>query len=266
MKTVECGIPDDKVEDQSSETKAWQLLPKRSKERYEQAYAQFCKWRENGNVDSVSDEVFLDYIKELSMGLKATTLWSKYSMIKCCLTALENVDVDQFPKTTAFIKERNKGYTPNRSEVLSAEEVTRFLMEAEDDEHLVDKVMLIFTIFGSLAQGDLVQLTIDDVEDNFRYLTVFLRDNKQLKNRSFVISDEGCAFAPCNTVRRYIALRPENAECSRFFIAYRNGKCVAQNVGIHKIGTLPKRVAKFLNLPKPERYTGHSLKKTSAFL
>ena len=37
-----------------------------------------------------------------------------------------------------------------------------------------------------------------------------------------------------------------------------------QHVGKDKIGAIPKEIAKFLNLPKPEEYTGHCFRRTAA--
>lgn len=49
----------------------------------------------------------------------------------------------------------------------------------------------------------------------------------------------------------------------RFFVGYRYGKCVAQNVGANSIAAVPCKVAKYLGLENPEQYTGHALRRTS---
>lgn len=49
-----------------------------------------------------------------------------------------------------------------------------------------------------------------------------------------------------------------------FFLNYQNGKCTKQPVGINKFGTMAKDIAKFLQLPNPELYTGHCFRRSSA--
>lgn len=50
----------------------------------------------------------------------------------------------------------------------------------------------------------------------------------------------------------------------RFFIVYQKGKCHRQVIGKHKISETPNTIALFLNLPEPERYTGHSFRRSAA--
>lgn len=58
-------------------------------------------------------------------------------------------------------------------------------------------------------------------------------------------------------VKQYVDLRPKNTKDDRFFIHYRDGQYRAQPIGRNKIFTMPRRMAKFLALPEPERYTGN---------
>lgn len=64
--------------------------------------------------------------------------------------------------------------------------------------------------------------------------------------------------------RKYVACRPENFESCRFFFKYSNGKGCRQVVGVHQFGKMPKIVAKFLNLPNADEYTGHCFRRSSA--
>lgn len=66
-------------------------------------------------------------------------------------------------------------------------------------------------------------------------------------------------------VRRYESLRPSHAKSDRFFLNYKNGKCTVQTIGKNKFYKMPQRIAEYLMLPDPGRYTGncsvHSTKK-----
>jgi integrase len=66
--------------------------------------------------------------------------------------------------------------------------------------------------------------------------------------------------------RKYSNLRPKNTKEVRFFLGFRNGKCFSQPIGINTMGDFPKIIAKFLELPHPEEFTGHCFRRSSASL
>lgn len=82
-----------------------------------------------------------------------------------------------------------------------------------------------------------------------------LPNTKTHIKRSFTITG---AFY--EILKRYIVLRPDNTKSDRFFLNYQNGKCIQQLIGINKFGSMPKEIAKYLNLPDPENYTGHAFR------
>lgn len=61
-------------------------------------------------------------------------------------------------------------------------------------------------------------------------------------------------------------LRPSDpsAKILPFFLNYKNGKCTKQCIGVHKFGNVAKNVAKYLDLPIPDEYTGHCFRRSSA--
>lgn len=105
-------------------------------------------------------------------------------------------------------------------------------------------------------------MKVQDVEDlgNNRYL-VSINENKNEYAVQFII---GSLFY--DTVKRYILLRPPDEFSDRFFIQYKDGKCVRQPIGRHKIGQVPENIASYLKLPNPKRHTGHCFRRTSATL
>ena len=58
------------------------LLPEKSKFRYEKVYNQFMEWKTRNGVSSFSENVFIAYFEELAQDKKPSSLWSIYSMIK----------------------------------------------------------------------------------------------------------------------------------------------------------------------------------------
>lgn len=71
-------------------------------------------------------------------------------MLKSCLAVKENVNVNNLPKTTAFLKRESIGYTPKKSKVLTADKVAKF---PPDKNWLFSKVILIFGVYVDYQSG-----------------------------------------------------------------------------------------------------------------
>lgn len=116
------------------------LLPTTSQKKYEIAYEKFIKWRHEHKVKSFSENVLLAYFTEISKTLKASTLWSQYSMIRSTLSIKHNVDISNYAKLRALLKRRSENYVPKKSKTLSNEELQAFLTSAPDGKYLLAKV------------------------------------------------------------------------------------------------------------------------------
>lgn len=116
------------------------LLPQKSREKYECAYQKFMEWRKNKKIPSFSENVILAYFEEQSKSYKASTLWSQYSMLRSTLSIKNNVDISKYVKLRAFLKRQNDNYKPKKSKTLTSEEIQKFLKEAPDYKYLLTKV------------------------------------------------------------------------------------------------------------------------------
>ena len=63
------------------------LLPVKSKLRYEKAYNDFLQWRIEKKVNSWSKAVFLAYFSEMAEKKAPSTLCAEYSMVKSVIQA-----------------------------------------------------------------------------------------------------------------------------------------------------------------------------------
>lgn len=115
---------------------------------------------------------------------------------------------------------------------------------------------------GACRCEEILNMKVTDIEDLGALLLVKIPSSKMNKARSFTITEERFI----SLYRKYLALRPDDFDSSRFFIKYQNGKCHRTVIGIHKIANVPKEVAHFLKLDEPNKYTGHSLRSTSAII
>lgn len=118
---------------------------------------------------------------------------------------------------------------------------------------------MVFGLSGAARCEEIVNLKFDNVTENNGDYIVRIPDSKTKIPKMYAI----CGQAMTDIVRKYIQLRPRNITTDRFFITYRDGHCINQVIGKNMIAAMPKETAKFLNLPKPETYTGHSYRRTA---
>lgn len=127
--------------DEAASIACLELLPEKSKIRYENSYKLFKKWCAEKNIDSLEENVFLAYFLERSTKLKSpSSLWCEYSMLKSTIFIYDNKDISKYPKVVAFLKRKNDGYQPRKSNVFTRLEINRFLNEAPDEIYLLMKV------------------------------------------------------------------------------------------------------------------------------
>ncbi|KAJ8979073.1 hypothetical protein NQ317_011474 [Molorchus minor] len=103
------------------------------------------------------------------------------------------------------------------------------------------KVGLILEIAGACRTDELVNLTVDDIEDI---------------PRIFVVTDVRNML---ELFRKYLSLRPPHVKHKRLFLYYKAGKCSSQPVDKNTMGKIPSVVASYLKLPDVACYKYWSL-------
>lgn len=85
--------------EKAAEEAVSQLLPSKSGHLYEKQYVEFKKWCEEQSANDFTEEkVLLAYFFEKSKKLKASSLWSQYSMIKAMMIREANIDISKYNK------------------------------------------------------------------------------------------------------------------------------------------------------------------------
>lgn len=120
---------------------------------------------------------------------------------------------------------------------------------------------MIFCVSGACRGGEFTQVETNHIQTQGDLILVKIPDTKTKVPRSFTIEGE-----MAQTVRKYMELRPPKTTNTRFFLKYKKGKCNNQVIGKHSFEKMPNRMAGFLQLPDPQKYTGHSFRRTSATL
>lgn len=70
------------------------------------------------------------------------------------------------------------------------EQVNRFLFDAPNKEHLIQKVFLVLGVCGACRRGDIYNLFIIDVTEKDNSFFVKIREPKNKKARRFALTGE----------------------------------------------------------------------------
>jgi integrase len=101
-------------------------------------------------------------------------------------------------------------------------------------------------------------LTTKEIEDLGSAILIRQTETKTKVSRRFTI---------IQNEQNFLGLfRPPHTKHNRLFIFYKNGKCSTPPLGRNTFGSIPSKVATYLNLPDPKSYTGHCLRRSSATL
>lgn len=142
--------PDDSEDDLPSDVKVRadkainNLLPSKSKPKYEAAYAKFIRWMKSKNLSNLSADIMLAYFDELSETLAPSSLWSTYSMLRSVIHTRHNINIHDYSTLIQFLKRKSEGFESKKSQVLTGEEVDKFIREAPDEQYLAMKVNIEF--------------------------------------------------------------------------------------------------------------------------
>ncbi|KAJ8909670.1 hypothetical protein NQ315_008900, partial [Exocentrus adspersus] len=243
------------------------LLPAKSKRVYKTEMVEFDKWRKKRGLGegAITEEVLLAYFFNVEKHFAASSMWTKYSMLKSMLKVHKGIDISQYGKLTSYLKVGSRKYKTKKAKILERNQIEEFLKKAPDVEYLQVKVALILGVAGACRCNELTFLDISDVQDKGSYLYVLIPDTKTNISRSFTVMEEAFSVNSVEMCRKYISLRPKAAG-RRFFLRYVDGKCTTQHVCINTISKTFSKGASFLGLPDPESFTGHGMRRSSATL
>lgn len=241
------------------------IVPEKSKLLYDKAYDNFLNWLAKKKITVIDEKALLAYFGTEFRKVAPSTRWSRYSMLKLMLNNNKGVNISTYANLIAYLKNQSKGHQSKKSAVFEKAQVVRFLLEADNKQYLVMKVALIIGICGALRRKELTELKYENVKVEETCIGVLIEDTKNNEPKSFVINQiniEGLNFI--DIVRQYMGLRPEIPGTDRFFLTYKNDRCIRSHIGINTIGNFPKLIAQYLGLDEPAKYTGHAFRRSAA--
>lgn len=143
------GTPDELIHAAGAATK--NLLPFKSRNRYEQVYRNYEAWKASKRATSNSERVLLSYFSELGEKYSPGTLWARYSMLKSTMKINDNIDISTYSSVVALLKQKYRGYKPKKAKILTEDELRAFIENAPDADWLDVKVKKLLLIFVTLV-------------------------------------------------------------------------------------------------------------------
>ncbi|KAH0810009.1 hypothetical protein GEV33_012782 [Tenebrio molitor] len=167
-----------------------ELLPVKSRKKYDKAYQQFEDWCREKRVRDITEEVLLAYFEQKSRKLKDSTLWSLFSMLKSTIQLKKNVEIKKYASLITFIKRKSTGQVSKKSNIFTKQEIEKFLREADNGTYLMMKVMLIIGISGACRREKLTFLDVKNITDKGSYTSIIIQipDTKTNVRRESTIS------------------------------------------------------------------------------
>ncbi|KAJ3661002.1 hypothetical protein Zmor_005426 [Zophobas morio] len=195
------------------------LLPEKSRTVYLKMYAEYKDWCAKKEVAGTSEDVLLVYFEEQSKKKKPSTLWSVYSMLRSTISLKEDIDISKYYKLVAFIKRQNAAYKPKKSSVFSRAEITKFLLEAPDNDFLSTKAIFITGLAGACRPEELCNMHMKDITIQDDIIIVNIPHTKNATSSKFVITE----LLWIKIVKKYFTNRP-SPDMPKVLIGFRGGK------------------------------------------
>jgi hypothetical protein len=132
MDDEEFCVPDDVLEEASAAK--YQMVPTKSKLRYQKELEIFTQWQTEikGKDESSISAVVIFNVEEYTV----------------CISKRLYLQVSRFNSLTSFSKTKCRNYQPKKATTSSRNDVCKFLLEAADQEWILQKVVLMMGIFG----------------------------------------------------------------------------------------------------------------------
>ncbi|KAJ8915684.1 hypothetical protein NQ315_000618 [Exocentrus adspersus] len=136
------------------------LLPAKSRKRYDKYYDLFNKWKKSKKAKNVTENILLAYFSERSKTVNSATLWSEFSILKSTYKVKENINLDNFHK------------------------------EAHDSEYVMIKISLMMGIYEACRRNELLNIKLDRIDNRGDILIVTVPETKNNISRTFTITNK----------------------------------------------------------------------------
>ncbi|KAJ8664690.1 hypothetical protein QAD02_006352 [Eretmocerus hayati] len=233
-----------------------------SRDKYLKQYEAYKAWCRERGTPYISEDSLLVYVWKLPVedGYVASTIKAYLSMVKACIKAFDGVDIGAYVNVNSYVRTASKRHKPKKARILTAQQLHQFCNVAPDAEFFLIKVILIIGVIGCCRKSELLELQMAYVTVTDTSILIDIPPEVTENNTADTFSIVGPFHV---IVKRYLEAR-KNIDNEKFFLLYRDGTFINSACGDRTIGALPKTVGEFLGSPEPERYTSHSIRRSSS--
>lgn len=105
-------------------------------------------------------------------------------MLKKTLLVDKNINIGMFYEVEEYLKQKSKGYEGKESNILTGEQVLKFIQKASNPAFLMAKVSLLFDVFGRCRRQELVIISVEHIEDRISVIVVNVFETKTTRFRN----------------------------------------------------------------------------------
>lgn len=254
------------------------LGPQKSKESYNKAWRDFKQITDF--KDKPTEDNFMGYFDFLrrEKSYQASSMWSIYSKLNNTYSLLYGRKFQQdFPRLTLQLKNYNAGYVRKMSSIFSRNQVLDFLQMSPDGPKsfwLLRKCVAAIAFSGGLRCAEVKNIKFEDLdlqEEGYYVEYVPAKQRQEVRKSRFLVPRNKLQPEQCfaRHIENYLNLAldcygTENLHGDLFRTCLKGGGLSTLSMGINFIYKIPRCVAEALQLPNPERFTGHAFRRSAA--
>lgn len=260
-----------------------EMGPAKSKARYEKSWTDFVEFLDTNsktNSDSNSraniptEEDYLSYFDYLHRikEWKFSTIWSTFSKLNGTHSKLYGSRLQQWPRIQTLLKSYAHNYQRKKASAFTHEEILEFLNSPLDTAYwLLRKAAVSISYCGGLRGCELRSLNVADLELTNEGVWITFNPGKargEVVSSKFLVPfsdqpDENMGIH----VRRYLdqlkKLQLLQGELLKT-VADKNNTFLGRPMGKNTLAKIGVDVAQMLGLDEPNKYTGHTFRRTAA--
>jgi integrase len=221
-------------------------------------------------------KMLLEFFRMSHNYYSAATLWQGYGALNTVFTYGFNFSFkNDAPNISRWLSQVGKQQVQKQSEVFTHDQFKEVVLSVDKTgEELKHSCAMTLGVFGALRCDELAHLEIEYFEIpeegaitcSLKFDTKSEKLGKSEKNgHTFIVPEDDVGGVA--TIRKLIhQLQVDGITSGRLFRAYnaKRDKFQKSVVGKNTIADYPKRIAKSLQLPNAEGFTGHAFRRTSA--
>ena len=247
---------------------ALELVKEKSRGKYAKEWQVFTTYCKNSFDDRMPFErEMMDYLKYLrhTLNRASSTIVCNYSMLNKICKNRYGKQLQIYARLSDLLKSYNVD-TKKKAEVFEKSDIINFVNQAPDEPYwLVRKVIIILAYFGGLRQTELFDLKLERVSVKDGYLLVKHSRCKQRSDKRETAFKVPLDNFGEKVVQYMNCVKNDlNIGEGRFLYTGRGPKFIKSCMGRNMVQLVPRDVAKFLKLADCEKFTFHSLRRTSA--